>query len=71
MLFKVFKVLEKHPVKNDWLSGAKESLKQFKINMNLKDIQMMKSTQFKNLVKKQAINAALIYLLKKQEGGKK
>ena len=36
LLFKVFKSLENYPVKNDWLSGARENLKEFEIQMSLK-----------------------------------
>ena len=71
LLYKVFKALENSPTQNDWLSGAKEMLKAFKINMNMKEIQSMKSTVFKNIVKKQANNAAFRYLREKQENGSK
>ena len=42
-LHKVFVDLQNLPIKNDWLSCAKETLKQFKINLTVKEIQVMKS----------------------------
>ena len=47
MLFKVFKAVENHPTKNDWLSGAKEILEEFQIKLSFKQIQTMKTTQYK------------------------
>ena len=71
LLFRVFKALENHPTKNDWLSGAKEILDEFNIKLNVKEIQTMKSTQYKSLVKRQAIKAAFDYLQQKTEKRKK
>ena len=71
LLFKVFKALENNPVKNDWISGARECLDKFDIHMSFQEIKLMKTTQYKNIVKKQANKAAFRYLLQKQEGGKK
>ena len=71
LLYKVFEALKNHPIKNDWLNCAKETLKQFEIYLTIKEIQEMKSTQFKSLVKKQATQAAFKYLQQKQENGKK
>ena len=71
ILYKVFEALKNHPIKNDWLNCAKETLKQFEIYLTIKEIQEMKCTHFKSLVKKQATKAAFKYLQQKQENGKK
>ena len=36
LLFKVFKALENHPTRKDWLSGAKEVLQTFEIYLTIK-----------------------------------
>ena len=71
LLYKVFEALEKHPTRNDWLTGAKKSLQAFEINLTVQEIKIMKPTKFKNLVKIQASKAAFEYLLDKQAKGKK
>ena len=71
LLLIVFKALENHPTKNDWLNGAKEILEEFEIELSFKQIQTMKTTQYKSLVKKKASKAAFKYLIQKQENGKK
>ena len=58
-------------MKKDWISGARECLDEFEIHMSFQEIKLMKTTQYKNIVKKQANKAAFRYLLQKQEGGKK
>ena len=71
LLYKVYKSLENHPTKSDWISGAKESLKLFNIQMTIESISEMKPSQFKNIVKVQAQKAAFQYLTDKQKQGKK
>ena len=71
LLFKVFKALENHPTKKDWLSGAREILQNFEIKMSFEEITIMKAAKYKNIVKLQARNIAFKYLLEKQEKGKK
>ena len=71
LLYKVFKSLENHPTKKDWISGAKESLRIFNIQMTIENIREMKPSKFKNIVKNQAQKAAFDYLTEKQKKGKK
>ena len=71
LMFRVFKSLENHPTRKDWLSTVKEILKMFKINLSLLQIQNMKTTKYKYAVKKQTRAAAFQYLSEKQENGKK
>ena len=71
LLFRVFKALENHPLKNDWLSGAKKVLESFEINLSFIEIQQMNPTKFKSIVKNQSRGAAFKYLLDKQENGQK
>ena len=54
--------MKNHPTKNDWLCGAKEILETFEIHITLDEIQTMKTTKFKNIVKLQAQKDALKYL---------
>ena len=42
LLFKVFKSLEKSPVKNDWLSGDRKHSEEIEIHMSLNEIQLHK-----------------------------
>ena len=71
LLFKVFKALENHPTRNDWLTGAKEVLQTFEIYLTIEEIQFMKPSKFKHIVKVQSRKIGFKYLLEKQEQGKK
>ena len=71
LLYKVYKALENHPTKKDWLCGAKHCLETFEIKMTLEEIKSMKAIKYKHIVKLQAQKAALKYLLDKQTSGKK
>ena len=51
--------------------GAKESIKLFEINLTIQKIQIMKSTQFKNIAKHQTSKAAINYLKEMLAKGKK
>ena len=53
------------------LMEPKKGLKDFEINMNIQEIQIMKSTKFKHIVKMQASKSAFKYLLEKQALEKK
>ena len=71
LLYKVYKALENHPTKNDWLCGALKCLETFEMNLTMEEIKVMKSNKYKHTVKVQAQKAALKYLLNKQVNGKK
>ena len=54
----MFQVMLKNPQKGDWASNAKFLIGKFELNLNLIDIQNMKPSIFKNLVKKQMTKIA-------------
>ena len=63
MLSKVFIAQWKYPVKDDWTLKAKENLKDFSMDMSLKDLQRISQYSFKKMVKVKTKEYALDYLL--------
>ena len=70
LLYKVYKALENHPTRKDWLGGAREILQDFEIKFTFEHIQIMKPSKFKNIVKMQARKTGFQYPLEKQRGKK-
>ena len=58
LINRMFQVMLKNPQKGDWASNAKCLIGKFELNLNLIDIQNMKPSIFKNLVKKQMTKIA-------------
>ena len=71
LMKRMFDVLISHPTKRDWTSHPLELVERFKLNLTLKEIQVMKIGQLKRLVKRKMKDLALKELQKKQQGGKK
>ena len=66
LLYKVYKSIENHPTRNDWLVCAKKCLETFEIKLTIEQIRVMKSNKFKHIVKQQAEKVAFKYVLEKQ-----
>ena len=53
LISRMFHVMVKNPTKGDWASNAITLIEKFELNMDLNEIQNMKPSLFKQLVKKQ------------------
>ena len=71
LLYRVFIAQKINPTKGDWVSNVLQLLINYNINMNLQDIKNMKTSIFKNLVKKKVQQAAFESLILKKIGGTK
>ena len=71
LLNRMFQVMLQNPQKGDWASNAVCLVEQFELNLNLQDIQVMKPSIFKNLVKKKMTEIAFRDLKKTQIEKKK
>ena len=68
---RVYQAQRKNPVKGDLSSETLNIANQLQIHMPNQEIQNMKRSQFKPLVKKKTSMDALKYLIEKQKAGKK
>ena len=66
LIFKFIMAQYQNPVRGDWVSCCLKDLKYLNINLSLEEIKLMKTTQFRKLLKESIKNKALEYLLKKQ-----
>ena len=71
LLYRIFKSLENHPTRKDWLSDTKMTLKLFEIQLTIREIQNMEPNKYKLIVKQQSVKTAFQYLLQKQSNSKK
>ena len=65
LLNKIFEAMIRNPTRGDWASAAAQLVQKYELNLNLEDIQKIKSTIFKNLVKKQIQQVAFKDLVAK------
>ena len=61
----------KNPTKGDWTSAATNLVVKYDLKLNIEEIQTMKSSLFKNLVKKQIRKVAFKELVDQQQGKEK
>ena len=61
----------KNPTKGDWASAATNLVVKYDLKLNIEEIQTMKSSLFKNLVKKQIRKVAFKELVDQQQGKEK
>ena len=54
-------------IRGDWASSCIKSIKTLQLNMNLKQIKMIKLSSFKNVLQERIKSVALKYLLDKQK----
>ena len=71
LLQRIYQAQIGNPTKGDWASEAKNIANHLDIQLSNQEIQHMKRTQFKNLVKNKTELAAFKYLSAKQQSGKK
>ena len=62
LLFTFLKAQKENPNRGDWYSEVQNILKEFDINLTETEIKKIQSTQFKALMKKKAVTAAINYL---------
>ena len=51
LLNKIFEAMIRNPTRGDWASDAAQLVQKYELNLNLEEIQKMKSTIIKNLVR--------------------
>ena len=66
-IYNVFSLQCQYPIRGDWPSMCKFSLKQLNINLSFDDIKVISIRKFKTLMKQNIKSEALKYLLKKQK----
>ena len=66
MIFRFIMVQHKHPTRGDWVSSCLNDLRYLNINLSLEEIQLMRKTEFRNIMKKSIEKKALEYLLEKR-----
>ena len=66
MIFRFIMVQHKHPTRGDWVSSCLNDLRYWNINLSLEEIQLMRKTEFRNIMKKSIEKKALEYLLEKR-----
>ena len=71
LMARVYQAQIKSPSKGDWASETAKIVHDFGIQLTNNEIKNMKVNQFKVLVKKKTYIAALNYLCKKQQKGKR
>ena len=67
----VFRAQKANPRKGDWVSNVCQLLITYNINLTLQEVQNMKTSLFKNLVKRKVHTAAFESLILKKNGGSK
>ena len=53
LIYRIFKVQQKHPTKGDWVSSVTKLIDKYEILLNLQEIKDMKKSIYKNVVKRQ------------------
>ena len=71
LLNRMFMVQQEHPTKGDWVSTVTNLLNKYEIILTLQQIKEMKTTLYKNTVRKQVEKLAFDTLVKKQKQGSK
>jgi hypothetical protein len=73
ILYRIFDTMRKNPTKGDWASSSIKLVKTFDLNLNLKEIQDMKTSIYRNLVRRKMHKIAfndLLEIQKNKEKGK-
>ena len=71
LLYRILESMIKNPTKGDWASASTLLIEKYDLKLNLEDIQKMKSSIYKNLVKKQIRKIAFKDLVDKQQNKEK
>ena len=66
MIYKFIMVQHKHPTRGDWVSSCLRDLRYLDINFSLEEIQVLKKTEFRKILKQSIEKKALEYLLEKR-----
>ena len=66
MIFKFIMVQHKNPTRGDWVSSCFKDLQYLNINLSFEEIQLMKKTEFRKILKTSIEKKALQYLLEKR-----
>ena len=71
LLNRIFKAMLQNPTKGDWASSAAKLFKKYELDMNLDEIQNIKPSIFKNLMKKHIRKVAFKELVDQQQSKQK
>ena len=67
MIKKVFQSQMKNRTKRDWISTVLQDMEELDLNLTFADIQQMSKENWKDLIKRNIIDRALINLLKNKK----
>ena len=71
LIFRIFSAMKDNPTNGDWASFAISLVKKYNINLTLYEIEKMKTSSFKKLVKQKVKEIAFLKLTQRQQEGEK